>query len=220
MDPKTNSKRSSTSSNSSADADYTSTQGAEFPTTVLEQTLTRAEAFYTVNSEREDDFGRRAHYPENFNSCFDILEHITNAFGARLYQNAFAWWFFPPNALNWSTSLKVQKWTRTQVSSESLGRVLSGFDVRSKSDPRVGHVQTRPRNQPRLGRRVDQLVPPPRQTVYTHAPQSGPTKRLWQPASSTLTTLRRVAPRLSIPTWSCPRVKRFTSRDSTTRGTS
>ena len=111
---------------SHADADYTSTEGAEFPTTVLEQTLTRAEAFYTVNSEREDDFGRRAHYPENFNSCFDVLEHITNAFGARLYQNAFAWWFFPPNALNWSTSLKVQKWTRTQVSSESLGRVLSG----------------------------------------------------------------------------------------------
>ena len=111
---------------SHADADFTSTEGAEFLTTVLEQTLTRAEAFYKTNSEREDDFGRRAHYPENFNSCFDVLEHITTPSARACTKTPSRGGSSRRTPLNWSTSLKVQKWTRTQVSSESLGRVLSG----------------------------------------------------------------------------------------------
>ena len=103
---------------------WTTTDGAEFPTTMLEQTFVKAEAFAEQNEAREDEFGRRAFYPKDFNSCFDILEHVTNAFGARFVLNGFAFWFFPTNALNWSKTLKVQKWTRTKVASQSIRREL------------------------------------------------------------------------------------------------
>lgn len=105
---------------------WTSTDGALFPTTMLEQTFTTAEAFYTKNEGREDDFGRRAHYNKNFNSCFDVLEHITNAFGGRIFLNDFSFWFLPPNAMNWSTTLNVQKWTRQIVAGGTIRRSVSG----------------------------------------------------------------------------------------------
>ena len=105
---------------------WTSTDGALFPTTMLEQTFTTAEAFYTKNEGREDEFGRRAHYNKNFNSCFDVLEHITNAFGGRIFLNDFSFWFLPPNAMNWSTTLNVQKWTRQIVAGGTIRRSVSG----------------------------------------------------------------------------------------------
>ncbi len=134
---------------SHADADFTSTEGDPFPTTMLEQTFTTAEAFYTTNKDREDDFGRRAHYPDNFNSCFDVLEQITTAFGGRIFLNDFAFWFFPPNALNWSTTLAVQKWPRFKVASESIRRAQNGSNyfptataenVDFKTDIEVDHA--------------------------------------------------------------------------------
>ena len=43
-----------------------------------------------------------------------------------MFLSRFGWWFFPPNAYNWSHTLRVQKWTRTQVASETIQTVLSG----------------------------------------------------------------------------------------------
>lgn len=99
--------------------------GDAFPISVLERTLTQGAAFSKrKNSGREDDFGRRVHYPLNFNSCHEVLESIVNAFGARMMLTRFAWWFFPPNALNWSHTLRAQKWTRSIIESEVLSTGL------------------------------------------------------------------------------------------------
>ena len=49
-----------------------------------------------------------------------MLENIAAAFSARILLARHAFWFFPTNAYNWSHNLNVQKWTRTQVSSETI----------------------------------------------------------------------------------------------------
>ena len=104
---------------------WTSTDENPFPESVLETTLVNSQAFSERQEPKEDEFGRRAHYPLNFNSCHDVLEHITNALGVRMFLSDFSFWTFPVNAYNWSHTLRVQRWTRTLVASETIRTTLS-----------------------------------------------------------------------------------------------
>lgn len=103
---------------------FASSQGDEFPNSVIERTVVSSLTFSEDGKVKEDDFGRRIKQPPNFNSCRDVLENISNAFGARITQARFSFWWFPANALNWSHSLRVQKWTRFQVASETIQTTL------------------------------------------------------------------------------------------------
>ena len=106
--------------------EWTTTDGDPFPVSVIERTLVNAQAFTEFKQKEEDEFGRRIMYPRNFSSCFEVLEAITNAFGARLFLADHAFWFIPPNAYNWDHTLRVNQWTRTLVAGETIRTTLSG----------------------------------------------------------------------------------------------
>ena len=119
-----------------------SSDGQVFPQSVLERTITASAAFYEAKEPKEDEFGRRAHYPLNFNSCFDVLESVTVTLGARMFLTRFGWWFVPMNAYNWSHQLQVNSWTRTQVASESISTALvSGYNEDTASTSTVQFEQ-------------------------------------------------------------------------------
>ena len=103
---------------------WTNTQGDPFPVSVMERTFVKAQAFGKFETGDEDEFGRRAYLPPKFSSCFDVLENITNAFGTRLFLANFQFSFIPVNAYNWSHTLRLNKWTRTIVESESISTYL------------------------------------------------------------------------------------------------
>ena len=106
--------------------DWTTTDEDPFTDSVMERTLIACEAFSEQKEGKEDEFGRRAHYPLNFDSCFDVLESISNAFQYRIFMTDFAFWFFPANAYNWSHTLRVQKWTAGRVGNGDIRTHLSG----------------------------------------------------------------------------------------------
>ncbi len=99
---------------------FASSEGDVYPNSVIERTVVNALTFSDGGDVEEDEYGRRIKQPPHFNSCKKVLENIANAFGARITLARFSFWFFPANALNWSHTLRVQKWTRTQVSSETI----------------------------------------------------------------------------------------------------
>ena len=109
-----------------ASSNWTSTDGAAFPAGVLERTTVKAATFSKRREPQRDRYERRVFKPTDFNSCREVLEEITTALGARMFLSRFGWWFFPPNAYNWAHTLRVQKWTRTQVASETIQTTLSG----------------------------------------------------------------------------------------------
>ena len=88
--------------------DWTTTDEDPFTDSVMERTLIACEAFSEQKEGEEDEFGRRATTPLNFDSCFDVLESISNAFQYRIFMTDFAFWFFPANAYNWSHTLRVR----------------------------------------------------------------------------------------------------------------
>lgn len=109
-----------------ATSNWTSTTGDAFPAGVLERTVVNAATFSKRKEGKTDKYDRRVAKPRDFNSCRDVLEEIAIALGARMFLTRFGWWVFPPNAYNWSHTLRVQKWTRTQVATETIQTTLSG----------------------------------------------------------------------------------------------
>lgn len=106
------------------------TAGDVYPYAVLERTVVSTAAFYEKKEPKEDDFGRRAHYPLNFNSCGDVLEHIATAFGGRFLLSRGRFWFMPINALNWSHSLNVVSYTRNNCGALNLDtQMLGGYNA-------------------------------------------------------------------------------------------
>lgn len=93
-------------------------QGEAFEESVIQRTLVHAEAFYTTKDSTTDNYGRRIYRGDNFSSCLDVIENIARAFGARVFQSEFKWWFFPPNAYNYDTELGVRTWTRQTAETE------------------------------------------------------------------------------------------------------
>ena len=119
-----------------------SAAGDVFPKSVIERTITASAAFYEAKEPKEDEFGRRAHYPLNFNSCFDVLESVTVTLGARMFLTRFGWWFVPMNSYNWSHQLQVNSWTRTQVASESISTaIVSGYNEDTASTSTIQFEQ-------------------------------------------------------------------------------
>jgi|TARA_B110000914_G_scaffold158844_1_gene139721 hypothetical protein len=102
---------------------WMSSAGDPYPISVIERSVVSSLTFSEGGDVEEDDYGRRIKMPPNFTSCLDVLENIANAFGARITMARHSFWFFPANALNWDHTLKVQKWTRAQVSSETIQTV-------------------------------------------------------------------------------------------------
>lgn len=109
-----------------ATSEWTSSTGSAFPAGVLERTTVNAATFSKPNEGKEDKYNRRVTKPTDFNSCRDVLDEIVIAFGSRMFQTRFGWWVVPPNAYNWAHTLRVQKWTRTQVATETIQTTLSG----------------------------------------------------------------------------------------------
>ena len=109
-----------------ATSNWTSTTGDAFPAGVLERTVVHAATFSKRKEGKTDKYDRRVAKPRDFNSCRDVLEEIAIALGARMFLTRFGWWVFPPNAYNWAHTLRVQKWTRTQVATETIQTTLSG----------------------------------------------------------------------------------------------
>ncbi len=109
-----------------ATSNWTSTAGDAFPAGVLERTVVNAATFSKRKEGKTDKYDRRVAKPRDFNSCRDVLEEIAIALGARMFLTRFGWWVFPPNAYNWAHTLRVQKWTRTQVATETIQTTLSG----------------------------------------------------------------------------------------------
>ena len=101
-------------------ASWATNAGDSYPISMIERTVISSATFSQGGEQKEDEFGRRIKNPPNFNSCLDVLENIAAAFSARILLARHAFWFFPTNAYNWSHNLNVQKWTRTQVSSETI----------------------------------------------------------------------------------------------------
>ena len=102
-----------------------SSQGDPYPVSVIERTVVSSLTFSEEGNVESDIFNRRIKQPANFNSCKDVLDNIANAFGARITLARFSFWFFPANSLNWTTdSVTVNKWTRTQVASETIQTYL------------------------------------------------------------------------------------------------
>ena len=105
---------------------FASSEGDAFPISVIERTVVNSLTFSDGGDVDEDEYGRRIKQPPNFNSCKNVLENIANAFGARITMARSSFWFFPANALNWSHTLRVQSWFRSQVSSETIQTQLVG----------------------------------------------------------------------------------------------
>ena len=99
---------------------WASSAGDPYPISVIERTVIGSATFSQAGEQEEDEFGRRIKTPPNFNSCLDVLENIACAFSARITLARHSFWFFPTNAFNWSHTLNVQTWTRTQVASETI----------------------------------------------------------------------------------------------------
>ena len=100
--------------------------GDPFPFSVAERTLTFASGFYEVNDPEKDIYNRRIYRGPNFMTCMDVLESVSVAFGYRIFQSETLFWLFPANAYNWSHTLRVHKWTRSQVATESIELAIPG----------------------------------------------------------------------------------------------
>ena len=107
---------------------WASSAGDPYPISMIERTVCSSATFSTGGEQKEDQYGRRIKMPPNYTSCLDVLENIASAFSARITLARFSFWFFPPNALNWSHSLNVQRWTRALVAAENIDTVQDGSD--------------------------------------------------------------------------------------------
>lgn len=146
-------------------------EGDLFPHSMIEKTMTRSEIFYQQEDVKEDEFGRRIHYPPNFNSCFDVLESITTTFGFRVFQSEFQFWFFPSNAYNWNRQLNVHSWTMSQVLSEDIDLEQNGgtnvFEETSQLNARDFTVNIDEQHSLREGW-VNSFLLPVKKTTVTH----------------------------------------------------